>query len=693
VHDKAKETNIRPGNLSTPSAHSEEILQLSLASAVAIITSMPFSRNAQYELRMQNEIINLVKKYSQPVKLSQIPVQYQNEYSRKLEYIGYLKHCLHAVPGLSVTKGKDGEETVEWIGCFLGYDRKVKVPKRRSTHNGRVRRTKTLAERDNAEDNTAISSTSPVEVVKIRNESASSTSDTYHINSLTEEDPSTQTDRTKSENGECKPSASVSQELKDIKSMLAELMHQNARQVSDMQSKMGDMLHENASLRGKINEMAVELDGIKASHNQELKPMKSTQQFHTHILSNLYYQYWPDSEYWVNQRNSYLESIQDDDVLVVNTWQFFSGIRNQTLKIIRGESTNVVLHCDGPVLYNEAFSYYWTLFIEALRDHRYMLACQPPDKESTFEIQNVEIPPENIEDLSRIVKPLRFTALCLCFIPNFGRAVLQLALSHAENNPILTRLSLEGNSIVSSDDIDQLCRVIKGHQSLKELNLNACFEGLPNSFDIFSSILTAGQNNIKCLGFSGNSVITPIGRESTFLPNFLAANSKMEVLHLMGNKLGDQDALLISEALHSNTNLGFLEVEKNAITSVGERALEKSVGDVTNLNSISDSNHTCWIELEGIACANSGDTDANRWRKIYSKLSSLHVEKSIYSQLRDTPVELLPDLLCSIQKYSEYHLDKSYKILRDVTDVQPLSIVYKLMRNRVKELPVFEVVK
>jgi len=288
---------------------------------------------------------------------------------------------------------------------------------------------------------------------------------------------------------------------------------------------------------------------------------------------------------------------------------------------------------------------------------------------------------------------LHFKAVSLCFIPNFGQAVLQLALNSAENNLTLTRLSLEGNPIVSSNNIDRLCRVIKGHQSLKELNLNECFKGLPNSFDIFSSILTAGHNSIKCLGFSGNSVITPIGRGGTFLPNFLASNPEMEVLHLKGNKLGDQDALLISEALRSNTNMGFLELERNVITSVGERALEKSVGDDTNLNSISDSNHSCWIALEGTACANSGDADANRCRKIYSKLSTLDVEKSVFPQLRDIPVKLVPNLLCSIQKYSEYHLDKSYNNVRDATDVQPLSIVYKLTRNRIKELSVFEAIK
>ena len=67
-------------------------------------------------------------------------------------------------------------------------------------------------------------------------------------------------------------------------------------------------------------------------------------------------------------------------------------------------------------------------------------------------------------------------------------------------------------------------------------------------------------------------------------------------LSLETNNLNDEDAVLISRALKHNTNLKELWLGGNNITEVGNGALRKAVYDTTSLNTVSESNHTCFIK-------------------------------------------------------------------------------------------------
>ena len=129
--------------------------------------------------------------------------------------------------------------------------------------------------------------------------------------------------------------------------------------------------------------------------------------------------------------------------------------------------------------------------------------------------------------------------------------------------------------------------------------------------------------------------------------------------------------------------------------------------DDTNLNSMADCNHTCCIEfpstdeyldMSAFARENNGSdpdsnfyysTDSVRQKKIYHVLSIGNLNCSNVKNFVDMPFELLPDLLCLIQEYSNYHVSEDTPDQSD-DDVKPLSLVYEICRYWDECLSVYE---
>jgi hypothetical protein len=66
----------------------------------------------------------------------------------------------------------------------------------------------------------------------------------------------------------------------------------------------------------------------------------------------------------------------------------------------------------------------------------------------------------------------------------------------------------------------------------------------------------------------------------------------MYFLLLDDNLFNDDDGVLLAEALKMNTTLEWINLESNQFTTVGIKALIKSIYDCSSLNAISESNHT-----------------------------------------------------------------------------------------------------
>ena len=226
--------------------------------------------------------------------------------------------------------------------------------------------------------------------------------------------------------------------------------------------------------------------------------------------------------------------------------------------------------------------------------------------------------------------------------------------------------------------------------------------------DMLQAIMTAGKNKLEVLELSDNNINTG-GDTFTFIPDFLAENPILESLDLTDNELDENDAIFVASSLNHNTNLRSLAISGNNTTSAGWEALSKAVFDKTSLNSAAKSNHTCTIdfplhskyvhvrEINGDEFFDHYyDPEYVRQKKIYYILSARNRSLSNVDHFdEDMPVELLPDMLMSIQKYAHYHdigndEEKEVKPSQDNSDVKPLSIMFEILQRWDKSLSLFE---
>ncbi|EJK75221.1 hypothetical protein THAOC_03064 [Thalassiosira oceanica] len=195
-------------------------------------------------------------------------------------------------------------------------------------------------------------------------------------------------------------------------------------------------------------------------------------------------------------------------------------------------------------------------------------------------------------------------------------------------------------------------------------------------------------------------LLMPYWNTRQCIPDFLSTNPPLKTLTLEGNQFNDDDALLIAQALQSNTKLRCLDINNNALTKKGRSATycqailgispserstlkaesESNLGTLceANLNSVSEANHTCKI---GGICKpkhfmNKLDTSAkfDRGRKLYNILRQRYHRGCIILQLESEfsgdGIGLVPHVLACVNTYS--------------ADYKPnmcLSILFELARN------------
>ena len=191
----------------------------------------------------------------------------------------------------------------------------------------------------------------------------------------------------------------------------------------------------------------------------------------------------------------------------------------------------------------------------------------------------------------------------------------------------------------------------------------------------------------------------------------MAKNPILESLDLTDNNLDDNDAILVARALKHNTELRSLKMDDNNITNIGWEALSRTVFDKTSLNTAADSNHTCHIDFPSIPIHKydhvreiNGEESSEHYhlpefvreKKIYSILSQRNKNSSNVDHFDDDmPVELLPVVLATIQKFANYHdvetdEEKEIKPSQDNSDVKPLSIMFEILQRWDKSLSLFE---
>lgn len=310
--------------------------------------------------------------------------------------------------------------------------------------------------------------------------------------------------------------------------------------------------------------------------------------------------------------------------------------------------------------------------------------------ETRLLIRNADLDSTVIFSLRHALRSTHFKIVSLSFVDLLDQTGAAFLLDCVQNNPIL----------------ENFC--------LNQVNSNT--SGTPRpvvDHDLLCSIITVGREKLRFLDVSYNYIST---NGNTFIADYLQTNPILQELDISTNRLNDTDAGHIARALRHNTNLKYLNLEDNDVSDSGAEGLRKAEFDSTTLNTASDSNHSVYINLGGESRSynerivfessiHHSDHDqvmksiarACRWKKIYSILSARNRENSNAQHLHEEkiPTALLPEMLTSIERYSEYFtgIELYGEIVaptRHIGDSSLLSIVYEVARTWDKIIPLCE---
>ena len=98
-------------------------------------------------------------------------------------------------------------------------------------------------------------------------------------------------------------------------------------------------------------------------------------------------------------------------------------------------------------------------------------------------------------------------------------------------------------------------------------------------------------NQLRELDLSQNGSITIRGWKA-FVTLLEMPDSKLGMLSVHGNNIGDDGALLFANALHNNTILKSLDLDTNSITAEGWKLISRLLCDTSTVNKTYLSNHT-----------------------------------------------------------------------------------------------------
>lgn len=472
-------------------------------------------------------------------------------------------------------------------------------------------------------------------------------------------------------------------------------MHSQTVELENMQENMCYQARAISNMQQEIQYLRKKCSMMESS----LQKVDTRQQYHQVMLKNNKWENFEDGD---SHLDHYWRSIQNNGDLVSQATDFSDQIKGQTSMMMHGKGNgNVYLGANNTHLlpYHSAFTIYWSEFANALNDHQYMINLLHGEGATTsLKLFNMELSNDVIHMLARNLSQTYFKRLELCNNNLRGEGI-EFTINYIECNPILESFSLVRNAIKSRLHASRLCRVVGSHPSLTSISLDWTVEEEVDGYGMLCGLMKAGYNNLMKIDFCDNQVST---NGNTFFSYLIATNPVLEKLILDRNQFNDQDAMKMAEGLKHNTNLRYLSLSNNQIGHFGWAALVNVQFDSTSLNLTADMNHTCVIyghpmrkysdvvnewTLDGSYCT-PGSTRA---KKLYSILSTRNKTNSNVQYFDKLPIELLPDMLESIKKYSEYHFgDKTPT--KDQNDVKPISIVYEILRKWDEAVSAFEYV-
>jgi len=293
--------------------------------------------------------------------------------------------------------------------------------------------------------------------------------------------------------------------------------------------------------------------------------------------------------------------------------------------------------------------------------------CLRASKIKRIYVENVEMKKERLAALVAMFVSGRATNSCTSFYFDnanlCGEGIRSLS-ELVDVSSKLCNLTFSHNRIDIMDSARCLSRSLRSHTCINYLDLTHC--DLGSSPEILLVIL---QSDVKWINLIDNN-IDSVGVVK--IAEYLEDNPPIRRIVLDHNRLNDDDAILISQALKRNTNLSHLDLERNNLTSIGVKVLLTSVYDSSSLNAISESNHT--LErlflfshqtneslVRGIDRGIDRLIELERTEKI---VLALQDKDSLLTYLANVPVELIPEVLAfPLQQFDNQPLHKHLNII------------------------------
>ncbi|KAK1739025.1 hypothetical protein QTG54_010341 [Skeletonema marinoi] len=319
----------------------------------------------------------------------------------------------------------------------------------------------------------------------------------------------------------------------------------------------------------------------------------------------------------------------------------------------------------------DELSPHWREFAAALKDFKPAFDVLPGDSKTCIAFKGVHLNQELTQLVKDALVNIPFKILSFqhsCYFHGDMSAIAAMI----DSNKYLQNLDIYRILEMDRDDITTLCSAIHHHPSLVDVSITGCFSSRLGN-EMLRSLLRTDELKLEKLSMPENALLG-IGTDinvCTQLADFLSTNPRLKELDLQNNGLDGSDAVMIANALRSNTTLRKLYISANDVRAVGDEALRRALCDEASLNSVADSNHSCCIETDNFSGNNDEDREINRAEKIYGLLSSRNKTMSNVQDFGDIDVKLLPNILESVQKYSNYG---------DEDIVKASSIVYEIMR-------------
>eukprot|EP00984_Skeletonema_dohrnii_P026649 scaffold16013_cov84-Skeletonema_dohrnii-CCMP3373.AAC.2 len=478
-----------------------------------------------------------------------------------------------------------------------------------------------------------------------------------------------------------------------------QLIHQSLSQMNNimmrMEEKLSTVSNTVVTLESRceqLEEKCSSLETILESTSRTNKTLK----YHEMLIRN---QNW---EYPAPVRtNDELARADYDDEETNYIYGTSQMLKRSTEALRRGDfpSQNVFARGDkGIYLYidegfpsddciNDELSPHWREFAAALKHFKPAFDVLSDDYETFITFQNAQLNRETTQLIKEALINTPFNRFLFQYSYDFHGGMSTIA-EMMGNNKCLQKLELHKIQDMDRNDITELSSAINNHPCLVGVNINECFsDGLGDY--MLQSLLRTDEWKLEILSMPDNHLLGG-GVESlnvcTQLSDFLATNPRLKRLNLNDNILNDSNAVLIANALRSNTTLTDLYICRNRMSEVGATTLyRRALCDASSLNSLADSNHTCSIESFQILEENRSEArEINRAQKLYGLLSLRNIVQTNVQYFGEIDVNLLPHILEVVQKYAIASMDG------DKHHVKALSIVYEVMRRWEKVSPLYK---